>query len=162
MPESVVVSDTSPLQYLHQGGCLDVLRLLFGQVVVPPAVVTEIAVGIRRGVDLPDLGRLPWLVQRSPSQVPAFTGSADLDPGEREAIALAIELRCRLLIDERMGRDVARAIGIGHTGTLGVLISAKHAGVILSIKPVIDRIVQRGYRLSDRIRADALRLAGEA
>ncbi len=161
MSESVVVSDTSPLQYLHQAGYLHLLPALFGQIVVPPAVVAEIAEGIRRGLDLPDLASFPWLIQRPPTVPPSFPGSGDLDAGEREAIALALELHCRILIDERAGRDVARALGIGRTGTLGVLISAKRAGLIPLVAPLIDRIVHRGYRLNDIIRADALRLAGE-
>ncbi len=161
MPEPVVVSDTSPIQYLHQVGHLHVLSVLFRQVIVPPAVVAEIAEGVRQGIDLPDLAKLPWLIQRPPASQPTFPGSADLDAGEREAIALALELHCRILIDERAGREVARVLGISRTGTLGVLISAKKAGLVPMVTPLIDRIVQRGYRLNDTIRADALRLAGE-
>ena len=138
MVEPVVVSDTSPIQYLHQAGQLHLLPALFGQVIVPPAVIAEIGIGIQRGLDLPDLDRLSWMVRRSPSVAPSFPGSADLDAGECEAIALALELRCR------------------------ILISAKRAGFVPAIAPLIDRVVQRGYRLSDAIRMDALRLAGEA
>jgi predicted nucleic acid-binding protein len=159
--DSVVVSDTSPIQYLHQAGQLHVLPGLFGQVVVPPAVVAEVAVGIRQGVDLPDFTQLPWLVHRTPSMPPTFSGSDGLDAGEREAIALALELHCRILIDERAGREVARMLGIGRTGTLGVLISAKKAGLLARVSPIIDRIVQRGYRITDTIRAEALKLAEE-
>jgi predicted nucleic acid-binding protein len=160
--ETVVVSDTSPIQYLHQADQLHLLPALFGQVVVPPAVVAEIAVGIRQGNDLPDLARLPWIVQRTPAMPPRYPGSIDLDAGEREAIALALELRCRILIDEKAGREVARRLGVGRTGTLGVLISAKLAGLVPAISPLIDRIVGRGYRLNDTIRAEALLLAGES
>jgi hypothetical protein len=159
--DSVVVSDTSPIQYLHQAGQLHVLPVLFGQVVVPPAVVAEVAAGIRQGVDLPDLTQLPWLVHQTPSMPPKFSGSDGLDAGEREAIALALELHCRILIDERAGREVARMLGIGRTGTLGVLISAKKAGLIARVAPIIDRIVQRGYRITDTIRVEALKLAEE-
>jgi len=159
--ESVVVSDTSPIQYLHQAGQLGLLPLLFGQIMVPPAVVAEVAEGLRQGLDLPDLSALPWIVERQSDAVPNFLGSADLDAGEREAIALALQLHCRILIDERAGREVARRLGIARTGTLGVLISAKKAGLIPLVTPLIDRIVQRGYRLNESIRAEALRLAGE-
>ena len=161
MPESVVVSDTSPIQYLHQAGQLALLPVLFGQIMVPPAVVAEVAEGVRQGLDLPNLGALTWIVQRHPDSVPNFPGSSDLDAGEREAIALALQLHCRILIDERAGREVARSLGIARTGTLGVLISAKKSGLIPSVAPLIDRIVQRGYRLNEAIRIEALRLAGE-
>lgn len=55
MPEPIIVSDTSPIQYLHQAGQLHLVPALCGQVLVPPAVVAEIATGIRHGIDLPDL-----------------------------------------------------------------------------------------------------------
>lgn len=73
-----------------------------------------------------------------------------------------MELHCRILIDELMGREVAKNLGIGRTGTLGIFISAKRAGLIPVIAPLLDRIVGRGYRLNDAIRAEALILAGEA
>ena len=45
----------------------------------------------------------------------------ELQPGEAEAIVLAREHQAELLIDERMGRLVARRLGIGHTGVIGLL-----------------------------------------
>ncbi len=61
-----VIADTSPLQYLHQIGCLGLLADLFQRVIVPDGVAQEIQRGARQGVDLPDLGQLPWvLIQAS-------------------------------------------------------------------------------------------------
>jgi predicted nucleic acid-binding protein len=55
------ISNTSPLQYLHQLDLLDVLPTLYGEVLVPAGVVREIAAGRSLGVDLPDMGSIPWL-----------------------------------------------------------------------------------------------------
>ena len=138
---------------------------LFGQIVVPPAVVAELRAGRQRGLDVPDPDQLPWLVQRDLAAPPSFPGSAELDAGEREAIALALSLGtgpgCRLLIDERDGRKAAHQLGLAHTETLGVLIAGKRAGLIPVVAPRLDRIVARGFRMGDLIRAEALRLAGE-
>ena len=158
----VVVSDTSPLQYLHQVGYLSLLPSLFGLVLVPPAVEHEIQVGIERGNDLPDLALLPWVAVEAPRVIPVFPAELQIDPGELEALALALEHECRLLVDDRDGRRAADSLGIAYTGTLGVLISAKRAGLIEAIGPVLDRLVARGYRLSDQVRRGALELAGEA
>lgn len=51
MPE--VVSDTSPLQYLHQIGLLQILPALAERIVVPPAVDQELSIGRALGVNLP-------------------------------------------------------------------------------------------------------------
>lgn len=59
MPE--VVCNTSPLQYLHQTGLLRLLPALYGRVLVPEAVANEIRVGLKAGVNLPDLAELDWL-----------------------------------------------------------------------------------------------------
>lgn len=61
MPDRLVVSNTSPLLYLHQIGQLDLLRQLYGKVVVPGAVARELARGAQLGIDVPDLGRHPWV-----------------------------------------------------------------------------------------------------
>jgi predicted nucleic acid-binding protein len=44
MPEAVI-SDTSPLQYLHQLGQLHPLPHFYHQVIMPPTVERELAVG---------------------------------------------------------------------------------------------------------------------
>ena len=142
----VVVSDTSPLQYLHQVGYLFLLPALFGRVLIPPAVASEIQVGIERGHDLPVLSQLPWMTMEAPRSIPVFPVALQIDPGEREALALALEHQCRLLVDDRDGRRAAEALGIVYTGTLGILISAQRAGLLPLVAPVFDRIVGHGYR----------------
>lgn len=161
MSDQLVVSDTSPLQYLHQTGYLHLLPALFGRVLVPPVVAAELGVGLQRGLDLPVLATLSWVVQQAPAAPPTFPGSATLDPGEREAIALALELHCHILIDEWDGRRIARKLGLGHTGTLGVLVAGKRRGLVPTVAPVLDRLVECGYRMDLAVRTEALRRAGE-
>ena len=89
MPEVIV--DTSPLQYLYQLDLLDLLPSSYGEVLVPEAVVREIAVGRARGVALPDLDTLSWVrVQRVAGRA-ILPLVSDLGTGEREVLALALE-----------------------------------------------------------------------
>ena len=68
--------------------------------------------------------------------------SLELDRGEAEAIALAIEVEAdRLLIDERIGRNVAQRYGINITGLLGVLIAAKKNNFIRELKPLLEQLI---------------------
>jgi len=59
LPE--VICNTSPIQYLHQLGLLDLLPKLVKRVTVPPAVVEELAEGRAAGINLPDLRH--WIGQ---------------------------------------------------------------------------------------------------
>ncbi|MBW1660329.1 MAG: hypothetical protein JRJ48_07520 [Deltaproteobacteria bacterium] len=61
MPEEIVVCNTTPLHYLYQVELLDILRALYGDLLVPEAVVAEIERGIEAGVALPDLRRISWI-----------------------------------------------------------------------------------------------------
>jgi hypothetical protein len=89
--------------------------------------------------------------------------AAVLDPGEAEAIALALELSADLiLLDERDGRSAAERAGLRVTGVLGVLLRAKTDGQIPLIKPDIEALrTQARFFLSARLQEKVLAIAGE-
>ena len=128
----IVVSNTSPIINLAAIGQLDLLRRLYGKVVIPQTVHEEIT---RAGVEQPgstDVETQAWIETR-PVADQALVASLrlELDEGEAAAIALAVELSADLiLLDERKGRRIAARLGLHPVGLLGVLIEAKHAGVI--------------------------------
>ena len=129
----LVVSDTSQLTALLKIGRADLLQQLFSEVFIPPAVETEL---LRSHSILPE-----WLKVRKPRNIPASITSADLDAGESEALALALELNAgTVLMDERLGRRVARALGLKATGLLGCLVLAKDAGLIANVSPLITEL----------------------
>ena len=139
----IVVSDTSPILNLTRIGRIEILPALFGQVLIPLDVERELR---RSARDLPlfDLAALPWLTvatAKDRTQVQRFRD--ELDAGEAEAIALAIEYRADvLLVDERRGRRTAVAAGLKVTGLLGVVAKAKRAGLIDAARPVLDDLIQ--------------------
>ena len=109
----IVVSDTSPVLALAAIAQLDLLRLLFVDVIMPEAVDREIAHKNRAFLPLPS-----WLrSQRASDRTLVNSLLVDIDLAEAEAIALAIELKADLLlIDERLGREVAAAKGASMHG----------------------------------------------
>lgn len=89
--------------------------------------------------------------------------AAGLDPGESAALALALEIRAdAVLVDERRGYEVARQVGLEAIGVLGILLRAKFAGCIPLVRPLLDALqADAGFWVSDRLRSEVLRLAGE-
>lgn len=127
----LVVSDTSPLTALLQIGRAELLPALFGRVVIPPAVQREL---LRAHAALP-----PWLEVRTSGVIPESLRDARLDAGETEALALALEIRADIvLMDERLGRRAARALGLRVMGLLGLLVLAKQRGKLSSVRATVD------------------------
>lgn len=87
----------------------------------------------------------------------------DLDSGEAESIALAVELQPDwLIMDETNGRAVAKTLHINVIGLLGLLLRAKEAGIFHEIRPILDDLSSRaGFWISRKIYLELLRLAGE-
>lgn len=160
MPE--VISNTSPLQYLHQLDLLHLLPELVGRIVVAPAVEEELAAGQKLGVSLPDLRTLDWVTIRRPASRTAAPLIYDLGPGEAETLMLALETPGSVaILDDGMARRVAEVLGISFTGTLGVLLDAKRAGLVAELRPVLDTLQALRFRLSPRARLAVLEKAGE-
>ena len=158
-----VICDTSPLQYLFQLGLLDLLPSLFGGVVVPEAVVAEIAEGLRSGVRLPVLGSLSWVRVKRPEHPSLVRLLADLGPGEREVLALGSESPGALVIlDDGLARRYALHLGLRLVGTLGVLLRAKRHGLLAAVRPLIEELARLGFWVHPSTREGLLRLAGEA
>ncbi|MGA2705882.1 MAG: DUF3368 domain-containing protein [Isosphaeraceae bacterium] len=150
----IVVSDTSPLNYLVLIEEVEVLPAIFGRVVVPPAVIDEL-----QGPRAPDAVKTwiaappSWLEIRSPES--SGTNLA-LGRGEREAICLASELSALCLIDDRKARREAERMGVRVTGLLGVLAEARDRG-LSDAEVVVERLTMTSFRASRALIAAILR-----
>ncbi len=160
----IVVADTTPLLYLSRIGRLDIVHAVHAEVVVPVTVWNEL-VALRpaaRGVE--DLRAAPWIRVKDDAEQAGIDAAlaAALDRGEAAAIVLAELLHAdTLLIDERKGRDVARRRGLRIQGTLGLLVVAKSAGVLVSLREILDDLAREGFRVSAQLVTEALRQVGE-
>jgi predicted nucleic acid-binding protein len=161
MPD--VIANTTPFQYLHQIGCLDLLGRLYQQVIVPHAVVDELRKGKLNGVDVASLDALTWVSVETVDRLHLQRVVPSLGAGECEAIALALAKADPLLIlDDSAARTCAQSLGIRFTGTLGVLVKAKQTGFITAIRPCLDQLDQAGFYVKVDVREKVLSLAGES
>ncbi len=162
MDVSVVVSNTTSLIALAWLERIDLLPTLFGRVHIPQAVHDEIH-HYPEAIGVSELSTAPWLVVTPVSDVLAVELLLDqLDVGESEAIVLAHELRAGLLLmDERRGRRRAMRSGLTVAGTLAVLIQARQQGLVGPLHPLLERLRELPFHMSEALYADVLRRVGE-
>jgi predicted nucleic acid-binding protein len=149
-----VVSNSSPLIALVRIQRLEIVPAILRSVLIPPAVVREIAPSIPV---VPD-----WLEVRATTRPSVLTSRGRLGDGEWEAIALAVELGASaILIDDRPARRLAEAAGLNVIGTLGLLLGAKRAGHVATIRAELDKLLETSFFLSQQLYDQVLRVAGE-
>lgn len=158
----IVIVNTSPLFYLHRLGYFHILEKLYGEIIVPYAVVTELEEGKRLGEDVPEIGNHNWIKVKNVT-VPAFIKLIpDLGQGEAEVLALGCEESDSLLIiDDAIARKISRLQKLKFTGTAGVLLRANKEGHVKEIKSIIRRLKEVGFYLSDELIAEMLKFSGE-
>ena len=146
------VSNTSPILNLAIVGHIALLREQFGEIIIPPAVLAE----LRVDDDLSGSENVRAVLKAGWLRVAQFESSAlvrvlerDLDRGEAEAIAVAIELNAEhILLDEREGRRIAKTLGLTVSGVLGVLVKARLDGRLPSLREAREALrTQAGFRI---------------
>ena len=159
-----VVSNTSPITNLAAVDHLHLLNEIYGIIIIPPAVYEELTDLEYPVPGTAEVQTLKWIEVR---QLKNFEQSKAfrqvVDPGEAEAIALALEFKAtRLLIDEFAGRTLAKSLGLRITGVLGVLLIAKQRGLIPKVRPLLDDLVrQAAFRVSPALYQVVLKEAEE-
>ena len=161
-----VVSNTSPLLNLAIIDQLDLIRQQFGTVHVPAAVIAELRLDeLLPGCDaIQQSLKAGWIrVEEVDDHALVQVLQRDLDWGEAEAIALALQLQAdHILLDEREARRVAKSLGLEVTGVLGILLRAKNEGRIPSLEKETDRLQERaGFRIDRQLLNNILRAEGE-
>jgi uncharacterized protein len=160
----MVVSNTSPIINLACIEQLDLLPELYATIVIPPAVFHETTVVLPNAPGAATVRSAPWIQCREVANRSLVASlRLELDPGEAEAIACALEGSATLLlIDERRGRRVAQQLGISVIGLVGVLLLAKRRGLVAQIRPLLDGLRQRaGFWMSEALYARVLQEAEE-
>jgi len=145
-----VVVDSTCLIGLEQIGRLDLLPNLFEPICAPPEVQRESGFSSE------------WLRIETPAN-PDFISALKVmvDDGEAEAIALAVERNWKIVLDDRRARDLAQRLGLKIIGTVGILVRAKRSGLLPWINPLLNELTNKGFHLSEDLKREALRMAGE-
>jgi hypothetical protein len=144
MPAAPVIANNMPLVALWVLGRFDLLRDLYGQVLIPDAVRAEF-LAIQRPQRESALSSATWIVTvplGHPQHALAYAG---LDEGEAAVLALAEERQAALVImDERKGRRYGQRLGFPMAGTIAVLLLAKERGLLGAVGPSLAALLDAG------------------
>lgn len=160
---SLIVSNTAPLIALADIGQLEVLRRLLGSVTIPPAVRAEV-------LNEPGVSAIQsaitegWLlVQATRDTLAVQMLREDFGLGESEAIILAQETQAHwIILDDLAARHRAQRLGLAVIGTLGVLLMAKESGDLTPLKPWLELLREKNFRMSAALYQQILKDAREA
>jgi len=160
----IVVSNTSPLTNLAAIGQFDLLCRLYSELHIAQGVWEELNAKGMRWPGSEQVVQANWIEQHTVRNQDLIVAlERDLDRGEAETIALALELGADLvLLDEKEGRHTAQRFGLRVIGVVGTLLEAKRSGAVGTVRPHLDSLRQTaGFYLSASLYQHALALAGE-
>jgi predicted nucleic acid-binding protein len=151
MPD-IVIADTSCFIVLQKLHLIDLLKSLYGK------ILTTHEVAVEYGEPLP-----PWVVIASPTNKTQLQNLTQrVDRGEASALALALETPgCTLILDALKARKLAEMLGVNFTGTLGLIVKAKRAGLVTSVRSITQQMRSAGIRISEKVLSDIHKQAGE-
>jgi len=150
MPK-IIIADTSCLVLLEKIDKLNILHKLFGTVFITDIIADEF------GTELPE-----WIQKKEIEEKKYFRIlKTSVDPGEASAIALAIQLNGKLILDDIKARRLASKLSLGFTGTLGVLVEAKKSGYVSSLKDILLRIKKTNFYMSAELEEKLLNIVNE-
>ena len=146
----IVFSNTTPFIALSSIGRLSLLPQLFNNIRVARSVIAECAEG--GSIVVPDLLSLSWIVPIHDVETIRFPVLLELDRGEKQTIALAMnEPGALVIIDEKIGRNIAEYLGLHVIGTLGILAKARRMQLIESFQSEANAMIEKGIHFNKKL-----------
>ena len=147
-----IIADTSVLILLNKIGELELLKKLYGKILITEDIADEY------GNELPlwfEIGIVKDIQKQNLLEL-------QIDKGEASAIALALESENpTVILDDWKARKIAELIGLNITGTLGMILKSKEKGIIPKVKPLLDKIKLTNFRISQELENEILVQANE-
>ena len=161
----IVVANTSPLTNLVAIGRFSLVQQLYGRLYIAEGVWEELNARGQHWPGRDEVAAADWIEQHTVQNQALVTAlRRDLDRGEAETIALALELGADLvLLDEQEGRHAAQRLELRVAGVVGLLLEAKSQSAVDSVRPHLDALRHKaGFYLTEQVYHSALTLAGES
>jgi predicted nucleic acid-binding protein len=160
--DDLAVVNASPLILLSRGACLDLLCEFARHILVPQAVAEEIAAKGIGDITARAIHDTPWIEVIQGPPVSEDIASWGLGKGESSVLAVAVERPGMVaIIDDLNGRKCAASLHIPVRGTLGIVLTAKHRGLIPKARPVLEQLIAAGLHLRRSVLDESLKRVGE-
>ncbi len=161
-----VVCNASPIIGLSKIGYLYILYEMY-EVFIPNEVYNEILsgeegsdVGKEELIEAVKNDRIKIYEVKDKELVDKLYGH--LHRGEIETVIAAREMDIEyVIIDERSARSFARSFNLNPIGILGILQRAKDLDKIDSLKSLLDGLIAKNFRISEKLYSQLLESAGE-
>lgn len=153
LTKNIAIANTSPVIYLSSMNQISLLRKLFHEVFIPDAVKREVMSGGKDSFGVREIKTEKWIKTRKiKNELAKRYLLTDIDDGEAEVIVLAEELKVKTIImDDKLGRRIAKLRGFKVIGTLRILVAAKEKGLITEVKPLIKKLKEVGFWINDDV-----------
>ena len=151
MPK-IIIPDTSCLIFLEKIGEIQILKELYSRVVTTNEITKEYIYSLPKWIKISDAREKQY--QKVLEQI--------VDKGEASIMVLALETAESVVaIDDLKARKLAKSLDLQITGTLGIIVKAKKAGLIKSTKECITKLREVDFRISEKIAKEIIKLSGE-
>jgi predicted nucleic acid-binding protein len=150
----IIVSDSGPLIALSKLNLLFILQELFGEIFIPAEVWKEVVERGKGKAGSEAIKKAKWIkVQDVGDEFSVEVLCRDIDRGEAEAIILAKRINADMLIlDEKIAREVAMAIGLKVVGSLALIHEGIERGMVnQTIAEIIKKMKERNIWISDEV-----------
>ncbi len=162
MRDTAAIPDSCPLICLARINQLDLLPRLFAKILVPPEVWDEVTVKGKDHLGAYEVSQVTWITIQAPDPQLVKPLSILVDAGEAQVIALAQTTKdCTVLLDDARARKIAQRLNIKQIGTIGLLLRAKRRGLVETIRPHIDALVENNIYIRKELIDWVLKDAGE-
>ncbi|MFI3138361.1 MAG: DUF3368 domain-containing protein [Methylococcaceae bacterium] len=139
----IVFSNTTPIIALSSIQSLHLLPQLFGEIHLVKEVIDECTVG--GPISVPSLMEIDWIKPVQSTPIEHTSVLLELDKGEKHTLDMAGKYKADwVIIDEKIGRNMAEYLGLKVTGTLGILLKAKQQGLIPSFLDSVKAMQSQG------------------
>lgn len=158
-----VIANSTPLIAFAKINGLDILKDVYSQIVIPKAVYEEVAISGKGREGSAEITKAKWIkVKDAREEKLKKLLQMEVGGGEAEVIALAYEVNADLvIIDENIGRRIAKMFGLKVTGTIGTIIEAKKRGLLNNVQEKLDALINVDFWIGEDLYEEALRLSGE-
>ena len=160
-----IVTNSTPLIELSKIRQLDLLREVYGTILIPDEVYIEVVVDGMGKPGAAEVKAAEWIHCQSVAdkdRVSTLQSQHSLHLGECATIVLAEEVKAeQVILDDNAARREAVARGLPVIGTVGVLLIAKTQSIIPAVRPILDNLRAQGTRVSQDLYYQVIAKAGE-